>query len=106
MAKKRFGSDPLDDLIVNTSVSKKAPAVSRQPSAVARRTELASAAPDTGTTNGEARQVTTGWESKNERLTFYCPTALVAQIEKEMERSDRSKSRVIVDAILAHLQSK
>jgi hypothetical protein len=32
-------------------------------------------------------------------VTFYCPTQLLVLIEEEMQRSGRSKTSVIVDAL-------
>ena len=43
------------------------------------------------------------WEEAHHRVTFYCPRELLAELEAEMERSGRSKSRVIVDALVEHL---
>lgn len=43
------------------------------------------------------------WEETHQRVTFHCPVALREAIEEEMRRSGRSKSRVIVDALRAHL---
>ena len=43
------------------------------------------------------------WEEAHHRVTFYCPRDLLAELEAEMERSGRSKSRVIVDALVEHL---
>ena len=44
------------------------------------------------------------WEAAHQRVTFYCPRELLARLEAEMERSGRSKSRVIVDALAEHLR--
>lgn len=43
------------------------------------------------------------WEETHQRVTFHCSVALREAIEAEMERSGRSKSRVIVDAVQAAL---
>jgi hypothetical protein len=43
------------------------------------------------------------WEAQHKRVTFYCPTELLARIEAEMDRSGRSKTAVIVDAVRADL---
>jgi hypothetical protein len=43
------------------------------------------------------------WEGQNKRVTFYCPTQLLDLIEEEMERSGRSKTSVIVDALRGDL---
>jgi hypothetical protein len=43
------------------------------------------------------------WEAAHQRVTFYCPVDLLDQVEAEVARSGRSKSRVIVDALRAHL---
>lgn len=44
------------------------------------------------------------WEDAHKRVTFYCPSDLLAAVEAEMARSGRSKSRVIVDALAGHLR--
>jgi len=44
-----------------------------------------------------------GWEASHLRVTFYCPRELLGQVEAEMDRSGRSKSRVITDALREHL---
>ncbi len=44
-----------------------------------------------------------GWEADHQRLTFYCPVALRERIEAAVAASGRSKTRVIVDALDAHL---
>jgi hypothetical protein len=43
------------------------------------------------------------WEAAHQRVTFYCPRELLDQVEVEVARSGRSKSRVIVDALRDHL---
>lgn len=43
------------------------------------------------------------WEETHQRVTFHCPTSLLARIEDEVTRSGRSKTRVIVDAVRAAL---
>jgi Ribbon-helix-helix protein, copG family len=43
------------------------------------------------------------WEASHSRVTFYCPDDLLAAVEREIDRSGRSKSRVIVDALREHL---
>jgi hypothetical protein len=43
------------------------------------------------------------WEAANKRLTFYCPRELEAELKAEMNRSGRSKSQVLVDALRAEL---
>lgn len=45
-----------------------------------------------------------GWEDSNKRVTFYCPTDLLAAIEAEMDRSRRSKTQVIVDCLRKDLE--
>ncbi len=45
------------------------------------------------------------WDESYRRVTFHCPVALLQAVEAEMERSGRSKSRVIVDALRAALES-
>jgi hypothetical protein len=46
------------------------------------------------------------WEAQHKRVTFYCPTELLARIEKEIVRSGRSKTAVIVDAVRAELSGR
>jgi Ribbon-helix-helix protein, copG family len=36
-------------------------------------------------------------------VTFYCPLEVLEAVEAEMDRSGRSKSRVITDALRQHL---
>jgi hypothetical protein len=43
------------------------------------------------------------WEETHQRVTFHCSVALRKAIEEEVERSGRSKSRVISDAVCAAL---
>lgn len=43
------------------------------------------------------------WDEAHQRVTFYCPRELLAAVEAEMQRSGRSKSRVITDALREHL---
>jgi hypothetical protein len=43
------------------------------------------------------------WDDTHQRVTFYCPLELLEVIEAEMERSGRSKTGVIVDALREHL---
>lgn len=43
------------------------------------------------------------WEETHRRVTFYCPDEVLDAIETEMASSDRSKTRVIVDALRAQL---
>ncbi len=44
-----------------------------------------------------------GWDESHRRVTFYCPLDLLEALEKEVGRSRRSKTAVIVDAIREHL---
>src|SRR5436305_509516 len=44
------------------------------------------------------------WEDVHQRVTFHCPRTLLEALEAEVARSDRSKSRVIVEALTAYLQ--
>ncbi len=44
-----------------------------------------------------------GWDESHRRVTFYCPLELLQALEREMGRSRRSKTAVIVDAIREHL---
>lgn len=43
------------------------------------------------------------WDTFNVRTIFYCPKDLLAALKEEVERSGRSKTRVIVDALSTHL---
>lgn len=43
------------------------------------------------------------WEETNQRVTFHCPTEVLAAVEAAMAATGRSKSRVIVDAIRENL---
>lgn len=43
------------------------------------------------------------WEDTHRRVTFHCSVALLEAVEAEMERSGRSKSQVINDALRAAL---
>ncbi len=43
------------------------------------------------------------WEDTHRRVTFHCSVALLEAIEAEMERSGRSKSQVITEALRAAL---
>lgn len=52
----------------------------------------------------EGREST--WEQTHQRVTFHCPTWLLARIEAEVARSGRSKTRVIVDAVQAALEGR
>jgi len=47
---------------------------------------------------------TATWEEAHRRVTFYCPLDLLRALESEMDRSRRSKTAVIVDAIREHLK--
>ena len=44
-----------------------------------------------------------GWDESHRRVTFYCPLDLLQALEREMGRSRRSKTAVIVDAVREHL---
>jgi hypothetical protein len=46
------------------------------------------------------------WEARHKRVTFYCPTDLLQGVEVEMRRSGRSKTAVIVDALVADLAAR
>jgi hypothetical protein len=43
------------------------------------------------------------WDATHRRVTFYCPVPLLVRIEAEMVRSGRSKSQVIVEAIVSEV---
>lgn len=53
--------------------------------------------------SGRRRSSESPWDSKNRRLTFYCPDDLREAIEAETEASGRSTTRVIVDALRAEM---
>ena len=61
-----------------------------------------SADPDTAPAPGASPTFT--WDASHRRVTFYCPVGLVPELEAEMVRSGRSKTAVIIDALMAHLQ--
>lgn len=46
------------------------------------------------------------WDASHLRVTFYCPKSLLGQVESEIKRSGRSKTRLIVEAIQSHLKAK
>ena len=71
------------------------PTVDPQPATVDR--------PPTTSDRGPSTVDAPSWEESHTRVTFYCPRDLLAAVEAEMQRSGRSKSRVIVDALAAHL---
>jgi Ribbon-helix-helix protein, copG family len=50
-----------------------------------------------------ARREGPSWDDTHQRVTFYCPLELLEAIEAERERTGRSKSRVITDALREHL---
>jgi hypothetical protein len=120
MAKQqRIGSDPLDDIPSRGSATRatagKRPSTTHRirstPSKAAKAAKATkapkAAAPKATTT---PTQATPGpdspdWDSNNVRVTFYCPKPLLGQVENEMVRSGISKTRVIVDAIQAHLKA-
>jgi hypothetical protein len=51
----------------------------------------------------DRRRSTVPWEATHQRVTFHCPRVVISEVEEEVRRSGRSKSRVIVEAIRAHL---
>ena len=72
------------DAIYNASPS--------QPSAVARLPQPV-----------DRKRSAAGWDESHRRVTFYCPLDLLEGLEKEVGRSRRSKTAVIVEAIREHL---
>ncbi len=81
--RKAIGTDPLDDIIPAKRATQGKPStVDRVPS----------------TSSGP-------WDKNHTRVTFHCPKELVREVEAEMKRSGRSKSRVIVDAITRHIEA-
>ncbi len=85
----RLASGPTPEPRGRDAVFGQRQTVDEQPSAV-----------DRGPSTVDAKR----WEEAHQRVTFYCPRDLLAAVETEMRRSDRSKSRVIVDAIAEHLR--
>ncbi len=45
------------------------------------------------------------WEETHRRVTFYCPVDLLARIEVEVAHGERSKSQIIVGALVGALVS-
>lgn len=45
------------------------------------------------------------WEATHQRATFHVPRALLKLLEKESRRSDKSKSRIVVEALMARLHT-
>jgi len=130
MAKRsRIIADPLDDLIPSRgprtrstagkrastadrirspspkTSKRSAPAKAAPPSAkAAKRGKSPKAAPPPPPADTDANS--TDWDDSHVRVTFYCPKALLGQVETEMARASRSKTRVIVDALQAHLATR
>jgi hypothetical protein len=92
MPKKRIGADPLDDLI---------PTHPRRTTVDRIRSASRKKKPESPPEASSAE-----WEASHTRVTFYCPVSLLGQVEQEIRRSGRSKTRVIVDAIREHLKVK
>ncbi len=44
------------------------------------------------------------WEAAHKRVTFHCPLDVLDALEADVASGDRSKSRVIVDALREHLK--
>jgi hypothetical protein len=123
MPKRQRTPSPLDDLVPTTraasakrdrSTSAKAPSPSTKPPASTKST---AAAPSTSNTSDADRKRSTSrkpassegtaeWDASHLRVTFYCPRSLLGQVESEIKRSGRSKTRVIVEAIQSHLKAK
>ena len=61
------------------------------------------AAPTTASATAARPAGGPSWDETHQRVTFYCPLELLEAVEAEMERSGRSKTGVIVDALRAHL---
>jgi hypothetical protein len=71
------------------------------------RTAAETPAPKTQSTTLSKRSTSPDdWYANHERVTFYCPTALLAALQATMTRSGLSKTRVIVDALQAHLKAR
>jgi hypothetical protein len=116
MPKRQRTPSPLDDLVPTTraaSAKRKAPSPSTKPPVSTKST----AAPSTSNTSDADRKRSTSrksassegtaeWDASHLRVTFYCPRSLLGQVESEIKRSGRSKTRVIVDAIQSHLKAK
>ncbi|MFN2568787.1 MAG: hypothetical protein ABR564_04200 [Candidatus Dormibacteria bacterium] len=56
-----------------------------------------------GTNGAGAPHHAARWEAGHKRVTFYCSKALLAALEAEMGRSNRTKTQVIVDALTDHI---
>jgi hypothetical protein len=54
-------------------------------------------------TPSQAPGTEASWDASHRRVTFYCPDDVLEAIHTDMARSGRSKTRVIVDALRAHL---
>lgn len=46
------------------------------------------------------------WEAAHRRLTFYCSYKMLDAIQAERERSRRSKTQIITDALAQHLSQR
>lgn len=46
------------------------------------------------------------WEATHKRVTFHCPLDVLEALEAAVASGDRSKSRVIVDALREHLSER
>jgi len=112
MSKHPIGSDPLDDIPTRAVPSKRKRASNTDRK---RSTSTASTADRKRSTSRKTvkpassegtAEGTAEWDASHVRVTFYCPVSLLGQVESEITRSGRSKTRVIVDAIQSHLKAK
>jgi hypothetical protein len=97
MPKRQRIASPLDDLIP----SRRTRAAPARRAADRIRSTPAKAPPASTKPTADSSD----WEENNVRVTFYCPRPMLEKVEKEIVRSGRSKTRVIVDAIEHHLSS-
>jgi hypothetical protein len=44
------------------------------------------------------------WSDKHIRVTFHCPKDLLGHVTAEMQSTGRSKTRVIVEALVEHFR--
>ena len=51
----------------------------------------------------QSRRKKNRWVDMNQRLTFYIPRLVLAALEQEVAKGQRSKSAIIVEALSEHL---
>ena len=106
MSKHPIGSDPLDDIPTRAVPSKRKRASNTDRKRLTSNALTADRKRSTSrkTVKPASSEGTAEWDASHVRVTFYCPVSLLAQLESEITRSGRSKTRVIVDAIQNHLK--